>query len=282
MLIFGLLALCTAVALIFWLIGRPWAEINTANSDPFWWPWIVALSQFAGRFITWNMQYKFNHLKNKSGLSERWQITYWYTARVLLACLLGGLFALLALLLALEFKFLLTLFIIGAGLGYIWPVKRLSYLAHKRKLIMQRELPFLLDLLTLSVEAGLSLPSALQLLAKNAPTGPLRHSLATALALERTGMERSEWLKQWAKQTDLAAINNLVIALIQADKTGMNLSPVLKSQAQKQRSDRFLRAETMALQAPVKMLFPMVICIFPCTFLIIAFPIVVKLFDAGF
>jgi len=68
-----------------------------------------------------------------------------------------------------------------------------------------------------------------------------------------------------------------VTALAQADQLGMSLGPLLRAQAEQRRGERFLRAEKLALEAPVKMLFPMVFCIFPCTFLIIGFPIVVKL-----
>ena len=66
--------------------------------------------------------------------------------------------------------------------------------------------------------------------------------------------------------------------LEQAEQIGMNLAPVLRAQSDQRRAERFLRAEKMALQAPVKMLFPMVVCIFPCTFLIIGFPIAIKIF----
>ena len=70
-------------------------------------------------------------------------------------------------------------------------------------------------------------------------------------------------------------------ALSQADQLGMSLGPLLRAQSEQRRNERFLRAEKLALEAPVKMLFPMVFCIFPCTFLIIGFPVAVKLFDAS-
>jgi tight adherence protein C len=110
----------------------------------------------------------------------------------------------------------------------------------------------------------------------------LRQSLRDAIALERTGVERGRWLAQWAEWADVPGVRNLVLALAQADRLGMSLGPLLRAQAERQLSERFARAETLALQAPVKMLFPMVLCIFPCTFLVIGFPVAVKLLEAGF
>jgi tight adherence protein C len=76
-------------------------------------------------------------------------------------------------------------------------------------------------------------------------------------------------------------VRSLVLTLAQADRLGMSLGPLLRAQSAQQRSERFLRAEKLALEAPVRMLFPMVLCIFPCTFLVIGFPVAVKLLQSG-
>src|SRR5699024_6199616 len=96
----------------------------------------------------------------------------------------------------------------------------------------------------------------------------------------RAGVTRSEALHQWAQRTSLPAVSQLVSTLGQADQLGMSLGPLLRAQSEQRRTERFQRAEKLALEAPVKMLFPLVCCIFPCTFLIIAFPIAVKLLEA--
>src|SRR5690606_5159162 len=137
----------------------------------------------------------------------------------------------------------------------------------------------MLDLMTLCVEAGLSLHAALRQVADHAPQGPLRQSLCEALATVRAGVARDQALEQWSQACMVPAVRSLVLALGQADRLGMSLGPILRAQASQQRSDRFLRAEKLALEAPVKMLFPMVACIFPCTFLVIGFPVAVKLMD---
>jgi tight adherence protein C len=81
---------------------------------------------------------------------------------------------------------------------------------------------------------------------------------------------------------DVPGVYSLVLSLAQAERLGMSLGPLLRAQAERQSSERFARAETLAMQAPVRMLFPMVLCIFPCTFLVIGFPIAVKLMQANF
>ncbi|MFW7342791.1 type II secretion system F family protein [Pollutimonas sp. H1-120] len=163
-----------------------------------------------------------------------------------------------------------------------WPLRWLFDLGRRRQGQMLRELPFLLDMATLCVEAGLNLQGALQQAAQHGPEGPLRSELRHALADMRAGLPRLQALDELAERTGLAAVRSLVTALTQADQLGMSLGPLLRSQSEQRRAERFLRAEKLALEAPVKMLFPMVFCIFPCTFLIIGFPIAIKLFAVDY
>ena len=76
-------------------------------------------------------------------------------------------------------------------------------------------------------------------------------------------------------------VTNLVAAIVQAESMGMNLGPVLRAQAEQRRSERFIRAEKLAMQARVKMLFPLIAFIFPCTFIVLFFPIAMKLMNSG-
>jgi tight adherence protein C len=227
------------------------------------------------------MRRRWRRMGPRAGLPDVWGAEQWLAARLLMAgigaAVLGG----GALMVGAPLRGLLVSVLAGAGLAFLWPDLRLRQRAARRRHRMRRELPFMLDLLTLCVEAGLSLTAALTQVADHAPDGPLRQSLRDACALERTGVERARWLAQWAEASDLPGVHGLVLALAQADRLGMSLGPLLRAQAERQRSERFARAETLALQAPVKMLFPMALCIFPCTFLAIGFPVAVKLLDAG-
>jgi tight adherence protein C len=144
---------------------------------------------------------------------------------------------------------------------------------------IDRELPFILDMTMLCVQAGLNLQGALQQAAQYGPTGPLRDELQIALSEMRTGASRMQALKSLAARTNVASLKTLVSSLTQADLLGMNLGPILSSRAAQCRTDRFQRAERLAMEAPVKMLFPLIACIFPCTFVVIGFPIAVSVME---
>jgi len=274
-----------SAALVLWVLGRPWLSLPRigAPSDTraLWWSWVRALEPWCAPLVTWNMRRRFEQWQPRAGLGSQWDAARWLSARCLLAGLgaaivgLGGWGAGFSSLWAIPCLFL------GGTAGFWWPGLWLRRRATERRLAMARELPFVLDLLTLCVEAGLSLPSALNQVIQHAPAGPLRHSLGDAAALERTGMSRGQWLAHWADVTDVPGVRSLVLTLAQADHLGMSLGPLLRAQAAQQRSERFLRAEKLALEAPVRMLFPMVLCIFPCTFLVIGFPVVVKFLQSG-
>ncbi|QEI07575.1 type II secretion system F family protein [Pigmentiphaga aceris] len=165
----------------------------------------------------------------------------------------------------------------GACLGALLPRLWLRDRIVARRRAVVRALPFALDMITLCVEAGLNLQGALQQAVARGPVGPLRDELRQVLGDMRAGMARAQALRALADRIDEPAVRSLVAALVQAESMGMNLGALLRSQSDQRRSDRFLRAETLAMQAPVKMLLPLVVFIFPCTFLVIAFPIAVKL-----
>lgn len=274
-----------AACLGLWVLGSPWARVSPPDRRErlaFWWPWVLALAPWCASFVTWQMRRHLQQWGPRSGLASSWTADRWLAARVLAAGLCFVLAGVCAVVLGLTFRLIVLAMLAGGGLGFVWPNRVLHQRAAVRRQQMMRELPFMLDLMTLCVEAGLSLSSALRQVAAHAPPGPLCQSLRDAAALERTGVDRSRWLAQWALWADLPGVGSLVLTLAQADRLGMSLGPLLRAQAERQRSERFLRAETLALQAPVKMLFPMVLCIFPCTFLVIAFPVAVKILDTGF
>jgi tight adherence protein C len=281
----GLCLAAVASCLGLWTLGAPWAAARgeaRARPSAFWWPWVLALAPWCDPFVTWRMRRELRRWGPRAGLSAHWRADRWLAACVLLAgcgAVLAGAGALMG---GASARIGIPSALAGAILGFVWPDQVLRRRAAVRRVRMMRELPFMLDLLTLCVEAGLSLPAALHQVAGHAPEGPLRQSLRDAAALERTGMDRPRWLLHWAEHADVPGVRALVSALAQADRLGMSLAPLLRAQAEHQRGERFLRAEKLALEAPVRMLFPMVLCIFPCTFLVIGFPVAVKLLDAGF
>lgn len=247
------------------------------------WPWVLAVKPWCEPFISWRMRAALQHKMRLAGMPAAWQPAHLVAIQTIVFLLsVAGLTTALHLGLSLTLIQAMSWAFVAGCLTAWLPRSVIQSKARARQRGMLRELPFLLDMTTLCVEAGLSLHGALQQATLHGPPGPLREELQHTLADVRAGMARLEALSALAQRTDLAAIASLVAALTQADQTGSSLGPLLRSQSDQRRSERFLRAEEQALKAPVKMLFPLVSCIFPCTFLVIGFPIVYRIFTDGF
>jgi tight adherence protein C len=160
--------------------------------------------------------------------------------------------------------------LLGAAYPQIW----LSDQVKKRHLQISRALPYNLDLLTLSVEAGLDFTAALGKVVEKGKHGPLRDELSLVLKQLKMGKTREEALKAMVARVDLEPLTMFVMALIQADRMGTSLGKVLRIQSTQLRMDRTMRAEKLAGEAPVKMLFPLIACIFPTVFMILFGPII--------
>ena len=164
--------------------------------------------------------------------------------------------------------------LVGALIGLFYPLIWINDKVTKRHLAISRALPFNLDLLTLSVEAGLDFTAALAKVVEKGKTGPLRDELNLVLKQLKMGKTREEALKSMILRVDLPALTQFVTALIQADKMGTSLGKVLRIQSTQLRIERTQRAEKLANEAPVKMLFPLIACIFPTVFMVLFGPIV--------
>ncbi len=161
-----------------------------------------------------------------------------------------------------------------ALVGLFYPMIWVSDQVKKRHLLITRALPYNLDLLTLAVEAGLDFTAALAKVVEKGREGPLRDELQMVLKTLKMGKTREESLKSMVARVDLPSLTTFVGALIQADKMGTSLGKVLRIQSTQLRIDRTQRAEKLANEAPVKMLFPLIACIFPTVFMILFGPIV--------
>jgi tight adherence protein C len=162
--------------------------------------------------------------------------------------------------------------------GMYYPLLWLNDQVKKRHLLISRALPYNLDLLTLSVEAGLDFTAALAKVVEKGKAGPLREELQLVLKQLKMGKTREEAMKSMIVRVDLPALTTFVTALIQADKMGTSLGKVLRIQSTQMRIDRTQRAEKLAGEAPVKMLFPLIACIFPTVFMVLFGPIVFQFF----
>lgn len=169
----------------------------------------------------------------------------------------------------------------GGLLGAILPAAALRDRIARRRAQTLRQLAFTLDLIALAVEGGLHLPAAIAQAVERGPAGALRDELERALRDVKAGRPRNEALRQVAERLDLPAVTSMVASLRGAERQGADLAPTLRAQAEQRRSERFLRAEKQAAEAPVKMLLPLVVFIFPGTFAILLFPVVVQLLEQG-
>lgn len=157
------------------------------------------------------------------------------------------------------------------ALGFFLPELWLNSRIAARQKEIVRSLPDAIDLLVISVEAGLGFDAALaRLVAKS--DNALSREFARALAELRLGRPRREALRDIVNRTDVPDLANFISAIIQAEHLGVSVSKVLTVQAEQMRVIRRQRAEELANQAPVKMLLPMVIFIFPALCLIILGP----------
>lgn len=172
--------------------------------------------------------------------------------------------------------------LLGGGLGWMYPDLWLREHTKKRNLVILKSLPFFLDIVTLSIESGLNLTGAISQALDKCKQGPLVIEFNRVLRDIRAGKPRIEALRDLAERLDFGPISSLVSALVQGELMGSSLAPILRAQSDQRRTERFLRAEKLAMEAPVKMLGPLILFIFPCTFAVIGFPIVMKFLGSGF
>ncbi|MBX3471289.1 MAG: type II secretion system F family protein [Planctomycetes bacterium] len=161
------------------------------------------------------------------------------------------------------------------------PTLSLNDTIKRRQHSIRRLLPYTLDLLCLAVEAGLDFTAALNRIADNLDRSPFRDELRALSRDLSMGKTRPEALRDMEKRIGLEELTSVITALIQADELGASLGPTLRIQSRELQRKRFQRAEKKAMQAPVLMLIPLVLFIFPLVFLIIFGPIVLRIRDMG-
>lgn len=166
--------------------------------------------------------------------------------------------------------------VIGVVIFYYQPILWLRGALKARHLSILRALPFVLDLLTLSVEAGMDFMSALQRNCEKRKLDPLNEELIRMTREIQVGTARRVALKNMAERVKQPDLKSVAYALIQADELGVSIGSILRIQSDQLRSRRFERAEKLANEAPVKMLGPLLLCIFPAVFVVLLCPIILS------
>lgn len=166
-------------------------------------------------------------------------------------------------------------------LGNLYPLIWLRDVRKRREKEILKALPVYLDFITLAVEAGLNLTGAIKQAMDKGPAGALRNEFQMITRDLRAGVPRADALRRMEKRLNMKAITSFVGTVIQAEKMGASVGAALRVQSQQRRIERFQRAEKLAMEAPVKLILPLIAFIFPVTFIVLAFPIVVKFMQEG-
>jgi tight adherence protein C len=200
----------------------------------------------------------------------------WDAERVLAFKIIGavaGFVGALLLLQIMSFSSFLQLVIIAllTFVGFIVPDTILNSRVEDRKKEILRSLSDTLDLLTISVEAGLSLNAAIAMVVRNVP-GVLSQEFARMLQEIQLGVPRSDAFRHLAERTDVEELNAFALAMVQADVFGVSIASVLRTQAAQLRIKRRQSIEAKAAQTPVKIVFPLILCILPALFVVIVGP----------
>jgi tight adherence protein C len=150
-----------------------------------------------------------------------------------------------------------------------------------RRLALARQLPVMADFIAMCVEAGLPIGAALNQAVERCPAGILRGEFSQVLRDIKAGRRRTDALQAMADRLSHPAVSQFVLVLNAADREGIGIVRALKTQADHYRTERFYQVESLAMQAPVKMLLPMILFIFPGTFIVLLFPVLSRLFSEG-
>jgi tight adherence protein C len=161
--------------------------------------------------------------------------------------------------------------------GFFTPDIVLYQVAYNRNERIRRDLPDSMDLLTISVEAGLPFDSALSQVARNTE-GPLAEELFRVLQEMQIGLGRTDALHALSERTNVPELRGFVTAMVQADSFGIPIASVLRVQAREMRVKRSQRAEERAQKVPVKILFPLIFCILPALFIIVMGPAAISIY----
>jgi tight adherence protein C len=199
------------------------------------------------------------------------KVSDWLGIKVIASGVLAGVLFILFGVLGGDITQGLLMGLLGAGIGYIGPEFWLGRRVKARQKAILIQIPDALDLLTISVRAGLGFDAALGKVVEKMK-GPLVDEFRRALAEVRVGKARREALRDIVPRTEVQPLSNFISAIIQAEQLGVSISKVLQVQSEQLRIERRQRAEEQAAQAPIKMLFPLVGCIFPSLFVVILGP----------
>lgn len=244
-------------------------------------PMLLRTTGFGGRLMSRSAQNTLRERLMRAGFPGNLQAQQWWSFKIIAAAAFP--FVLTSLVTVLRFRFgwavpsqiYLLVVVLGLIIGWITPDIILSKTIGKRKRYILRTLPDLIDLMTVSVEAGLGFDMALQRVSGRFK-GPLGEEVQRAMQEISLGRPRIEALREMARRVEVPDLNSFISSLVQADQLGVSIGNVLRVQSDQMRERRAQRARETAQKAPVKMMIPLVLFVFPALFVVIMGPACIK------
>jgi tight adherence protein C len=254
-------------------------ELNKPFGERVVSPILDRMTRLGRRFTAGDQVGRIRHRLELAGNPPQWDVDRVIAFKML--GLIAGVILGLALPLVLGAGFLPTLgaTVAFALAGFFAPNLAIYQLGYNRREELRKELPDAMDLLTISVEAGLAFDAALSQVARNT-TGPLADEFFRVLQEMQIGLGRVEALRALGERSDLPELRGFVTAMVQADSFGIPIAQVLRVQASDLRTKRRQRAEELAQKVPVKILFPLIFCILPALFVVILGPAAITIFHS--
>jgi len=240
-------------------------------------PFFARIASFIKRISPSGMAESTKHKLELAGILETVGVDVFLAIKFLFPVAFFFLFILITIFLTapIILKIVLIFFI---PLSYIFPNIYLRSKVQKRQNNIRKSLPNALDLLTISVEAGMGFDTALAKVVDNVG-GELGTEFGRMLHEMQIGFSRREAFKNVGRRTDVSELNSFISAMVQADVLGISIGKVLRVQASEMRTKRRQHAEEMGIKAPVKLVFPLIVCLFPALMTVILGPAVIKIMD---
>jgi tight adherence protein C len=239
-------------------------------------PLVARLSRTGGRLSSASSAETAEKRLAMAGNPGDLKLTDWMGVKMLVALTTGGCLFLLFALVSGNVVSSAFIGMVFAGIGFLIPEFWLGGRIKARQKLILKMIPDTLDLLTISVRAGLGFDAALAKVVEKLQ-GPLTDEFRRALAEVRVGKARRDALRDMIPRTNVQPLSNFIGAIIQAETLGVSISKVLQVQSEQLRIERRQRAEEQAARAPIKMLFPLVGCIFPSLFIVILGPAIISI-----
>lgn len=273
-------ALILAVALVARMVPqeeRAWLDQPPAFIRPLW-PLVRIVAHFGSSSLPVPWLDRIDRMLQKNGIAYSVTAEEFFAICVVCMLTLVGLAGLASASSGdLQWSLVLLVGLLGLALPIMW----MKDARRKRDRDVVRTLPVFLEYLAMCVEAGLNFAGALKQAVDKGPDGAMKNEFRIVLRDISSGLTRADALRRMAERVDLKDLTVFVRAVIQAERMGSSMKETLLVQAGQRLDERFQRAEKAAMEAPVKLVIPLVLFIFPLTFIILLFPIVTKFIEKG-